>query len=62
MQICPKCKNGICFIATSYDNAVVCDYEPITVYTERGRRIEGYVPHKCEVENGGKEKNGHDNG
>lgn len=59
MQICPKCKKGICFIATNYDNVVVCDYEPTTVYTARGRRMVGYVPHKCEVGNGNKEENGH---
>lgn len=62
MQICPKCKKGIRFIATNYDSVVVCDDELTTVYTERGRRVEGYMPHKCEVENGSKEENGHDNG
>lgn len=62
MQICPKCKKEIRFIATHYDSVVVCDDELTTVYTEKGRRVEGYMQHKCEVENGSKEENGHSNG
>lgn len=62
MQICPQCKKGIRFIATNYDNVVVCDDKLTAIYTEKGRRVEGYAPHKCEVKNGGEEENGHGNG
>ena len=58
MQLCPDCKKGIKYIPVGYDKVVMCDSDIITIYTERGRRVEGYVPHKCEVENGGKEKDG----
>lgn len=57
MQLCPDCKRQIKYIPVGYDKVVKCDGEIVTVYTERGRRVEGYVPHKCkEVENDGEEK------
>lgn len=47
MQICPNCKKVIKYIPISYDKVVVCDSVITTIYTEHGRCIDGYVPHKC---------------
>ena len=59
MCICPDCKKQVKYIPIGYDKVAVCDSELVTIYTERGRRVEGYVPHECkETENGRKEENG----
>lgn len=51
MQKCQNCGKKIRYIA-SKDSVVICDYEEIIVYSEFGRRIEGYRLHKCaEAEN-----------
>lgn len=57
MQICTKCGGKIKYITVAYDNVVVCEAEKIVIYTERGRRVEGYAPHKCEVNNGSEREN-----
>lgn len=57
MQICTKCKKPVRYIATGYDTSVLCDDEETAVYTESGRRVLGYKPHKCEAENGRSENN-----
>ena len=57
MQICTKCGGGIKYITVAYDNVVVCEAEKIVIYTERGRRVEGYAPHKCEVNNDSEREN-----
>lgn len=57
MQICPKCKKSIRYIATGYDTSILCDDEKTVVYTESGRRVAGYKPHQCEAENGSGENN-----
>ena len=64
MQICHKCGKGIKYIPTGFDEIVICDPVVITIYTERGRRVEGYAPHKCsEVKDNGRneENNQKDN-
>lgn|GEM_PF-1249489 len=62
MQICPNCKKGIKYIPIGYDKVVICDYDTITVYTERGRRVDGYVLHKCKKsENDSRESSKPDN-
>ena len=58
MQLCPKCRKKIRYIPVKYDEVIVCDDELTTVYTERGRRVEGYQPHKCkELNNAKSEEN-----
>ena len=58
MQLCPKCRKVIRYIPVKYDEVIVCDDELTTVYTERGRRVEGYQPHKCkELNNAKSEEN-----
>jgi hypothetical protein len=58
MQLCPKCRKEIRYIPVKYDEVIVCDDELTTVYTERGRRVEGYQPHKCkELNNAKSEEN-----
>lgn len=46
MQKCKTCGKEIRYIA-SKDFVVICDYEATIVYSEYGRRIEGYRLHKC---------------
>ena len=53
-QICPKCKKEIHYITLSGDSVIVCEPEITTVYTERGRRVEGYQPHICKELNNAK--------
>ena len=58
MQICPVCGKGIKFISTGYNDFIICDSNITTVYTERGRKLEGYTQHKCkECENGKTKEN-----
>ena len=61
MQICPKCGKGIKYIPLGYNDTVVCNADVITIYTERGRRVEGYTPHVCsEVKDNGRDKENRD--
>ena len=46
MQKCQNCGKEIRYITTG-DFVVICDYETTTVYSEYGRRINGYRLHKC---------------
>lgn len=64
MQLCPKCGKPIHWITKDYDTVIVCEGEPVTVYKESGRTVEGYLLHKCKEMNNGKseERNGSNNG
>ncbi len=46
MQKCQNCGKEIRFIAAQ-GGVVVCECLPTVVYSEFGRRIEGYMVHKC---------------
>lgn len=48
MQKCQSCGKEIRFIAAK-DGVVICEYQPTVVYSEFGRRIEGYRAHKCKA-------------
>lgn len=47
MQVCKNCGAALKYIATSHDTVIVCNSEPVTVYTESGRKVEGYTIHNC---------------
>ena len=53
-QICPKCRKKIHYVTLNYESVVVCEIESTVVYTERGRRVEGYQPHICKELNNDK--------
>ncbi|MBR4029907.1 MAG: hypothetical protein IKJ06_00710 [Clostridia bacterium] len=58
MQICPKCRKEIRHIPINYEEVVVCEVEATIIYTNSGRRVEGYQPHKCkELNNAKSEEN-----
>ena len=56
MQICPRCKKEIRYIAKGYDSVIECEVEKTVVYTETGRRVEGYALHICKGVNDGSNK------
>lgn len=56
MQICKNCGKEIKFIATSGNNAVACDAEEVTLYTMNGRKVTGFLLHKCKGEHDGEKK------
>lgn len=58
MQLCPKCRKEIRYIPVNFDEVVMCEADVTTIYTERGRCVEGYQPHKCkELNNAKSEEN-----
>lgn len=56
MQKCENCGKEVIYIATRSGLTVKCDDKLIILYTENGRKCEGYVPHSCEVNNAKKDK------
>ncbi|MBA7581680.1 hypothetical protein ES708_23588 [subsurface metagenome] len=51
--ICENCHQPVRWVPDYSGKVVLCERNMIVVYTERGRRVEGYPLHKCKQETGG---------
>lgn len=51
--ICEKCQKPIHWMPEWSGNVILCEREKIIVYTERGRKVEGYPLHICNGEKAG---------
>lgn len=49
MQVCSNCGEKIKYIATGYNQIIVCDVEKIEIVTENGHCKQGYKKHICKV-------------
>lgn len=47
MQVCPKCGVAIRYLATGYNTSQMCEFNHVTVITESGRKVKGYLLHTC---------------
>ena len=52
MQKCEFCGKEIYYIALRNGLTIKCDDKLETIYTEQGRKVEGYKIHSCEDKNG----------
>ena len=52
MQVCKKCGREIRYIPVSESKVIACDSEEIEIYTETGRKTQGYRKHDCGGTNG----------
>lgn len=48
MQKCSNCGKEIRYIASAKNICIKCDAEEITVYTQLGRKVEGFKIHECQ--------------
>ena len=44
--ICPHCGQKVRWIA-SMDGPIMVEREKVEIYTKQGRKMVGYLPHKC---------------
>ncbi len=46
-SICEECQKEIRWIVDPSGNVILCETKQIIIYTERGRKVEGYPLHEC---------------
>ena len=57
MQICKNCGAEIKYIATDSETSAICDSEKKMFVTENGRKLYGYLIHKCKEPENKNEEN-----
>ena len=45
--ICPDCSKPVKWIITTRDESITVEREETTIYTERGVKVSGNLPHIC---------------
>ena len=45
--LCKDCQQEIRWMVDYLGNVILCETKSLIVYTERGRRVEGYPLHQC---------------
>ena len=57
-MFCPECGEQVRYIAPNWGGGlpVQCNRKSVIIYTENGRRIEGYQVHECKTGNDHKQE------